>query len=192
MKLNMKVSVLTIGLLLLVVGVVSTNNWMTTESTTKIYAGSPSLNDLNRAIASATPLSWDENLEWEKKLGQKLEKQDERGPASIAKNPELLDQMIYGKLAGKYQLQFAQPGYVSEIHFVDGAEASEYPVAIETESFLKDYKSLWAVQFTQFELENKTENEQVYKLQNNKVHVGHARFTFDENHRLTSLKFESK
>lgn len=169
---------------------------------------SSQLSKLNRAIASAEPMNPFRDVEWERKLADKL-KADERTPASVGKTASALDELRFGLLAGKYRFvdvsastrepqqtkdhQIITESLIKEIHYADSVEANDRPVFVEPEEILNKYGSLFAVSFSSFDRSNPQQNtvREYRLLDGQKKQVGVAAFTMDEEGRFLSLKLSS-
>jgi hypothetical protein len=161
---------------------------------------SSDIQNLNRAIASAHPMNPFRDLEWEKKLASRLSHDtvDERTPASVGKAADNLEKLRFGLLAGKYRVVDQVKGgqtKVQEISYVDSDDTNDRPVFLKPEEFLKDYGSLLAVDFMQFDQAHQPAAQsdiREYRLLSaaQKV-VGTAAFTMNDEGRFLSLKIRS-
>lgn len=161
---------------------------------------SSDIQNLNRAIASAHPMNPFRDLEWEKKLADRLGQDSlmERTPASVGKAATTLEQLRFGALAGKYrivdQVAAGEKAKVQEISYADSDDTNDRPVFLKPEEFLRDYGSLLAVDFSLFDRANNSAQTQVreYRLLNtSKKVVGMAAFTMNDEGRFLSLKIRS-
>lgn len=159
---------------------------------------SSDLQNLNRAIASAHPMNPFRDLEWEKKMADRLSKDqlEDRTPASIGRAVSSIEQLRFGPLAGKYRLldkSIAQVTKLQEISYVESSEVNDRPVFLDPQQFLKDYGSLLAVDFSMFDRANPSQHQiREYRLLNSsKQVVGTAAFIMDEEGRFISLKVRS-
>lgn len=155
------------------------------------------IDKLNRAIASATPMNPFRDLEWEKKLAEKLASKDVsatgREPASIGRPVSTVDQLRFGTLAGKYRVEdqtMQSEIKIKQIDYVQSNDVSDRAVFVNPELFLKDYGGLLAVSFAYYDAANpSSENVKEYRLLNSdKKVVGRAAFVLDEDGRFISLK----
>jgi hypothetical protein len=147
---------------------------------------------LNRAIASAQPMNMFRDLEWEKKMADKLGKAL-REPAAYGKTATATDQLRFGALAGKYFFSQQDDLKLSEIRYVDSRDVGDRPVFMDPDTFLKAYGGLLAVNFDNYaKVDASTANVQDYRLLGaNKQVVGTASFTLDEEGRFLSLRVSS-
>ncbi len=165
---------------------------------------------LNRAIASAEPMNPFRDVEWERKLADKL-KADERTPASVGKAASVIDDLRFGLLAGKYRFvdisvsqrepqeikahtaSNSTESLIKEIHYADSVEANDRPVFVEPEEILNKYGSVFAIAFSSFDRSNPQQNtvREYRLLDGQKKQVGLAAFTMDEEGRFLSLKLSS-
>jgi hypothetical protein len=161
-------------------------------------AGADRIGQLNRAIASAHPLDFVEDVQGEHELIRKLnvlagEQFSAREPASLGERPSRTDQLRYGQLAGKYRI--AQDSErIKEIQYVDSSDVMDKPVTLpDAHSFLVENKDLFSIHFDKAESESSEAKTQVFRLfNNNGQSVGRAAFEFDENGHLLSLKVQEK
>lgn len=156
------------------------------------------IKNLNRAIANAQPLNPFRDLEWEKKMAEKLgtDKIEERTPASLGKQVSTIEQLRFGPLAGKYHVidrSSDRQTQIQEISYVESSEVNDRPVYLDPAQFLKTYGNLLAVEFSQFDRANTEQNQiQEYNLlSDSKKVVGTAAFMLDEDGRFISLKVRS-
>lgn len=162
-----------------------------------ISDNSSSIETLNRAIASAQPMSPFRDLEWEKfltkKLSQSPQPSDERVPASVGRGVSSLNQLRFGPLAGKYHL-LDQAGdssvMIKDIEYIESLEANDRPVKLNPDEFLRDYGNLLSIKFEVFDKANPLQtNVREYRLlDNQKKVVGTAAFVMDNDDRFISLK----
>lgn len=161
---------------------------------------------LNRAIANAQPMNPFRDLEWEKALAKKLSQNPEssnnslegRAPANVGRGVSAFDQLLFGPLAGKYHLQNQAESSpsgdssvkIKDIEYVQSSEATDRPVILNLDHFLRDYGNLLSVKFDAFDKANPNQtNVREYRLLNDKKKVvGMAAFVVDEDGRLLSLK----
>lgn len=156
------------------------------------------IQNLNRAIASAKPMNMFRDLEWEKKMAEKLgqDSLETRTPASVGKTATTLEQLRFGPLAGKYHVlsqPAEKPAAIHEISYVDSTEVNDRPIYLDPDSFLKQYGSLLSVDFSLFDRANPAQNQiREYRLLNSsKKVVGTAAFIMDDEGRFISLKVRS-
>lgn len=159
---------------------------------------SSDIQKLNRAIASAQPMNPFRDLEWEKKMAQRLGQNsiEDRSPASIGKSATTLDQLRFGPLAGKYHVidQATEDSIrIQEISYVDSDEINDRPVYLNPDQFLQEYGNLLAVEFTLFDKANPNQSQvREYRLLSEaKQVVGTAAFVMDDDGRFLSLKVRS-
>jgi len=154
-----------------------------------ILAANYDQNKMNRAIASQENIEVVENIRWGHDLVGKIN-DSSRIPAAIGSQPDQLDQLRYGELAGKYRLVGTRDQKIMEIEYVESDHSSEVPVHVRNRSgFLIEHKSLLAVSFDQVEVESKTAQSEVYRLLNQEGQsVGKASYHFDEGGRMLSIK----
>ncbi|MEZ0393166.1 MAG: hypothetical protein ACAH59_13175 [Pseudobdellovibrionaceae bacterium] len=153
------------------------------------------IQNLNRAIANAQPMNPFRDLDWEKKMADRLgsDSLEDRTPASLGKKASTFDQLRFGPLAGKYRLvdtTAAQAVKIQEISYQDSDEVTDRPVFLDPEQFLKTYGDLLAVEFSVFDRSNPNQNQiREYRLLNDsKKVVGTAAFVMDDEGRFLSLK----
>jgi hypothetical protein len=199
-----KRAILSLSLVSLILGAVLVNDSVNrAQRPTLIVSDSTSASDienLNRAIASAHPMNPFRDLEWEKKMAERLSQDsiEDRTPASIGRKVTTLDEMRFGPLAGKYQVVSTNmPGAsmpavnrVNEIRYVDSVEVADRPVFLDPAQFLKDYGRLLSVDFEFFDRANPAQQQvREYRLLDSSKHVvGTAAFVMDEEGRFISLK----
>jgi hypothetical protein len=152
--------------------------------------------NLNRAIASAQPMNVFRDLEWEKKMSEKLG-QAAREPAAYGKAASATDQLRFGALAGKYFFSQKDDMKLSEIRYVDSRDVGDRPVFMDPDTFLKAYGNLLVVEFENYsKVESETPtaaNTQAFALFGpDKRLVGTASFVLDEDGRFLSLRVSSK
>jgi hypothetical protein len=147
---------------------------------------------LNRAIASAQPMNMFRDLEWEKKMAEKLGKAL-REPAAYGKTATATDQLRFGALAGKYFFSQKDDLKLSEIRYVDSRDVGDRPVFMDPDTFLKAYGGLLAVSFDNYsKVDASATNVLDYRLLGaDKQVVGTASFTLDEEGRFLSLRVSS-
>lgn len=156
---------------------------------------SSDIEKLNRAIANAQPMNPFRDLEWEKKMAQRLgqDKLEDRTPAAIGKPVSTLEELRFGPLAGKYQVidQASEKATrIREISYVESAEVNDRPVFLDPDKFLKEYGALLAVEFSLFDKANphQTQVREYRLLSDKKEVVGTAAFVMDDEGRFISLK----
>ncbi len=160
--------------------------------------GPEQIENLKRAIASAQPLNPFRDLTWEKKLAQRLGHTPEvieRSPSSVSRKISSVDQLRFGALAGKYhmvnQTSDGSTAKIQDIEYIDSNEATDRPIYLNPDEFLKDYGSLLSIDFSLFDRANNPAQAQVreYRLLNShKKVVGLAAFTMDPDGRFLTLK----
>jgi hypothetical protein len=152
------------------------------------------LQQLNRAIASAQPMNPFRDLEWEKRMAEKLaarSPQDARTPASVSRHISALDDLRYGFLAGNYRLvdeQGEKHAGINEIEYVDPVDVTSKPVFIEPEIFLQKYGALLAVDFDKYKPTVQENSTKEYELMKDEKVVGRARFQLDGDGKFLRLK----
>lgn len=155
------------------------------------------IQDLNRAIASATPMNPFRDLEWEKKLAERLASKGDsvvgREPASIGRAVSTVDQLRFGTLAGKYRVadeSIQDQVKIKQIDYIQSEDANDRAIYLNPDVFLKDYGALLAVPFAFYDSANPAQtNVREYRLLNGqKKVVGRAAFVLDEEGRFISLK----
>lgn len=157
---------------------------------------SSDIQKLNRAIANAQPMNLLRDIEWEKKMAERLsqDKIEDRTPASVGKPGGTLEQLRCGDpLRCNYHLIDAnvEKGIkIREIVYVDSEEVANRPSYVDPGKFLKDYGSLLAVEFSYFRPIESTQSRTLeYQLLNeSEFPVGRASFQIDEDGRMLSLK----
>ncbi len=160
---------------------------------------SSDINNLNRAIASAHPMNPFRDLEWEKKMADRLgqNRLEDRTPASVGRALSTVDQLRFGPLAGKYRV-VDQAGSgeakVQEISYVESSDVNDRPVFLEPQEFLRDYGALLAIPFAYFDRANNPSQVQIREfrlMDEQKQVVGMAAFIMDDEGRFISLKIRS-
>jgi hypothetical protein len=201
-KLGARQAVLSLSLVSILMGALLMNDSLTrTQVRPYLISDNTSSSDiqsLNRAIASAQPMNPFRDLEWEKKLAQRLggNSLEERTPASLGKRVSSLDQLRFGSLAGKYNVIDQTPAKetkVQEINYVDSSEVTDRPVYLDPDQFLKQYGKLLSISFANYDRANPNQNQvREYRLLNSdKKVVGTAAFVMDDEGRFLSLKVRS-
>ncbi len=167
--------------------------------------GASDIQNLNRAIASAHPMNPFRDLEWEKKLAERLSQDPlaARTPASMGKAANTLEKMRFGVLAGKYRVvdqdTTANVTKVQEISYSDSDDSNDRPVYLNPEEFLREYGSLLSVDFAGFDKAtegkapasssaNDSKVREYRLLGKSKQVVGTAAFTMNDEGRFLSLK----
>ena len=196
-------AVLSFSLVSLMMGALLLNDSISRSGAAKYVVSdntsSSDIQNLNRAIASAHPMNPFRDLEWEKKLADRLSQDslESRTPASIGKTVNTLEQLRFGALAGKYRVMDQVKGdkaKVQEISYVESDDTNDRPVFLKPDEFLRDYGSLMAVEFSLFDRGNNPAQTQVREyrlLDNSKKVVGTAAFTMNDEGRFLSLKIRS-
>lgn len=195
-------AVLSLSLVTLMMGALLINDSLNrSQAPQYIVTDNTSASDiqkLNRAIASAQPMNPFRDLEWEKKMAERLgqDSLESRTPASVGKNATSIEQLRFGPLAGKYRLMDkagAATPKLEEITYVDSAEVTDRPVYLDPHQFLKDYGALLAVDFDLFDRANPSQGQiREYRLMDgSKKVVGTAAFIMDDEGRFISLKVRS-
>ena len=197
--------VLSFSLVTLMMGALMVNDNMTRTGRARYVVSdntsSSEIQNLNRAIASAHPMNPFRDIEWEKKLAERLAQDPiaTRTPAAVGKTANTLEQLRFGLLAGKYrvidQTVRAENAKVQEITYSDSDDTNDRPVFLNPEEFLKNYGRLLSVNFESFDQANKTPQSATtheYRLlgQDHKV-VGTAAFEMNDEGRFMSLKIRS-
>lgn len=144
---------------------------------------------LNRAIASAQPLNFVEDVHWEHQLVHNLDRYEGRTPAAIGGQPSQMDQLRFGQLAGKYRISEIS-NMIHEIEYVESQDVSDRPVFLrDRESFLKEHRNLFIKSFEKIKLDASAAQKEVYNLfDGTGKSVGKAAFLFDERGHFISLK----
>jgi hypothetical protein len=190
---------LTLSIFSILVMAITLNEKMNLERRPQyIVGGADRIGQLNRAIASAQPLDFVEDVQGEHELIRKLnvlagEEFSAREPASLGVRPSRTDQLRYGQLAGKYRI--AQDSErIKEIQYVDSSDVTDRPVTLpDAKNFLTENKDLFSVHFDKAEAELTESKTQVFRLfDSNGQSVGRAAFEFDEAGHLLSLKVQDK
>jgi hypothetical protein len=163
-----------------------------------------SLQELNRAIASARPLNPLRDIEWEHKLAKRLQEDAaesesltvDRAPASFGRPVSSLDQVRFGKLGGKYRISFKSVDgeeKVESIDYVESTDASDRPERFSRAQFLKEYKDAFIVKFESLEYQGRNGSTEVYSLRDQSQHeVAQAMVKLDEEDHFLSLEFTRK
>jgi hypothetical protein len=194
-----RTAVISLSVASLLLGAVLLNDQLARsgKSSYLISDNSHGIQELNRAIASATPMNPFRDLEWEKQLADKLARNRAfpagREPSSIGHSVTSIDQLRFGTLAGKYRLEdqtVESSVKIKQIDYVKSDDVSDRAVFVNPEMFLKDYGSLLAVPFTFFDWANPGQNDiREYRLMDSdKKVIGRAAFVFDDEGRFISLK----
>jgi len=205
-------AVLSFSLVSLMMGALLLNDSIGRSNATRYVVSdntsSSDIQNLNRAIASAQPMNPFRDLEWEKKLAQRLSEDSlaTRTPAAVGKGANTLEQLRFGVLAGKYRVVDQQQDHktkaqtsdqtkVQEISYSDSDDTNDRPVFLNPETFLKDYGSLLAVDFSEFDQGTKKPAQSQVReyrlLGTGKKVVGTAAFTMNDEGRFISLKIRS-
>ena len=160
-----------------------------------------SLEQVNRAIASAQPLNMFRDVEWEHQMAKRLGEKDiaNRVPASTSQKISLMDHLRYGVLAGKYRLISAgselNPDTMKlrEIEYIDSLEVADRPVQIDDhQKFLKQYGDLMPEGFSKSTLAKNERGEETWNLLSDKGEVvGTALMRFDDSGHFLGLKVQS-
>ena len=189
-----------VSLLSLVLMAIFLNDNMT-QSNREIYfvGNGTDLEKLNRAIASARPVTFYRDLEWEGKVVEKLNSGLNRSPASSTARVQLIDQLRFGELHGKYRLVQENstgntgPSLVKEIEYVESLDAGDQPIVLRSpQNFLEQYKEAFAPHFESTQLDQRRGNLETYRLLNsNKKLVGNAAFKLDGSGRVLSIRLSS-
>lgn len=156
-----------------------------------------SLEQVNRAIASAQPMNMFRDIEWEHRLAERLG-QTQRVPASTSQKLTMMDHLRYGVLAGKYRIiskgSELNPSQLklSEIEYIDSLEISDRPVQIEDhQRFLSRHADLLPEGFAKSVLQKNERGEEVWSLlSHDGKRVGTALMRFDDNGNFLGLKVQ--
>ena len=158
-----------------------------------------SIEQVNRAIASAQPLNLFRDVQWEHELASRLAQKEGRMPASMAQKVTALDHLRYGELAGKYRITSvgseSEPTglKVKEIEYIDSAEITDRPVQIsDHKNFLMEYSTLLPVFFKQTTLATSKDGLETWELLSDEGRVvGEASLRFDEGGRFLKMTVQS-
>lgn len=144
----------------------------------------------NRGIASFDPGAAAESIKWEHDLAKKISSDKSLFSASLAEQPTVRDELIFGFLEGKYGMKLSQ-GRIQSIEFID-AQAGERPLEIENRAdFLKKYAEAFGLQYSDVNLAKSEQGLQIYKLISSaKEIIGEAHFVIDDEGRVQSINFK--
>ena len=198
-----RTAVISLSVASLLLGAVLLNDQLARsgKSSYLISDNSRNIQDLNRAIASATPMNPFRDLEWEKQLAERLAAKNGsvvgREPASIGRAVSTVDQLRFGTLAGKYRVEdqsVQSETKIKQIDYIQSEDVSDRAVYLNPDVFLKDYGALLAVPFSFYDAANPGQhNVREYRLLNSeKKVIGRAAFVLDEEGRFISLKIASE
>lgn len=156
-----------------------------------------SIDQVNRAIASAQPMNLFRDVEWEHDLAKRLAAKEDRQPASTPQKVTLFDELRYGVLAGKYRIISARDldakgPQVKEVEYIDSQELADRPVQIsDRREFLKSYGQLLPVQFAQATLAQTKDGVETWNLVSSEGKtVGEVQMRFDEAKHFLGLKVQ--
>ncbi|PWU18484.1 MAG: hypothetical protein C5B49_07110 [Bdellovibrio sp.] len=192
---------------LILVAVYSTDHMMKSQRPVYLIAtqesgslsGPGSEEKLNRTVANFQPTEVFRDLDWERRLAERLGQNDsERAPASISQRVTLMDELKYGPLAGKYLIRASANDAkevkmdVAEIKYVESDEVSDQPIRIsDAKAFLMKYRSLMKVPFANVELSYKSDGQEVWQLlDSHQAPMGRAKLTFDDQGRFVRMSLE--
>lgn len=158
-----------------------------------------SIEQINRAIASAQPMNLFRDVEWEHQLAKRLADEADRAPASTAQKVTLMDHLRYGVLAGKYHIissgseLHSSTLKVREVEYVDSLEIADRPVRIQDhEGFLMEYRSLLPVEFKKTALAESKNGVETWSLISDRGEVvGTASLRFDDDGHFLGMKVQS-
>jgi hypothetical protein len=181
---------------LILVAIFMNDNMTQSRREVYIVGNGNDLEKLNRAIASARPVTFYRDLEWEGKMVEKLNSGKDRFPASSAARVQLIDQLRFGELHGKYRLvqdDSSGPSLVKEIEYVESLDAGDQPIVLKNPlNFLDQYKEAFSPRFESVLLDQRQGDTEIYQLLgSNKKRVGNAAFKLDGSGRVLSIRLSS-
>lgn len=153
------------------------NQWMSTSSEVLTTDG-------NRNIASYAPAVAIKDVQWEQALAKNLVSKEVS--AQLAEAPTLRDDLIFGRLEGKYGIKMSK-GKIQTLEFID-AQAGDQPLAIVNKvDFLKKYAGAFGHAYSEV---GASEDEQTFHLIGpRKEIIGQAKFKVDDQGRVEALQF---
>lgn len=142
----------------------------------------------NRGIASLEDADPVEGVKWEHELAEKLAEEKSTTKSLLAVKPTLRDELIFGFLEGKYKTQFVG-NKIESFNFTDN-HAGDQPLVIkEKGEFLKIFKSVFSVNYSNVRFESREGQKEIYKLlSKSNQDLGQAHFELDKEGRVLSLK----
>lgn len=160
-----------------------------------------SLQQMNRAIASAKPILLFRDVEWEHQLAKKLaaEKPSERSPASIAQKVNLLDHLRFETLAGKYRIISSSDPLdsktlkIKEIEYVDSLEVTDRPLHLPgpADEFLSRYADLLPAGFQRSVFAGQKDGKEVWNLvSSDQKIIGKAYIQYNDAKQFLGLKVQ--
>lgn len=158
------------------------NQWL-------VQKPSDSVNGGNRNIASFENAAFAKDVKWEQHLAKRFS-EDLKAPAKLAQTPTQRDELIFGRLEGKYGMKLAD-GQIQSLEFIH-AQAGDQPLMIEDKAqFLRQYSAAFGLQYSTVSAKEGPEGEQVYNLINSsKQIVGTAHFTADHDGRIAAISIQ--
>ena len=143
----------------------------------------------SRGLASIDSQGFIRDIAWEQELAAKLAKEGVT-TKQLASRPGVYDQLVFGYLAGLYQVE-KQGERVKALVFKERL-AGDQALAIEQKSeFLKKYASAFAKDFASVVFKSKDENSEVFELIGpDQKPVGQARFELDHQGHVQSVQIE--
>jgi hypothetical protein len=185
---------------LVVASVIVNDQVLKEEKPLYLVSDNPSqVMELNRAIASSRPFNPFQEVKWEHDLAQKLAKEPEvvlRYPASLAKKISAMDQLRFGRLAGKYSIlnvpvkSATGVDYaIEQISYIESLDTGDAPVEISAAEFFTNYGTTLSVPYSSYKLSSTNEGQETYHLLSpDKKVVGEVVFRKDEKQHFMGLQ----
>lgn len=176
-------SILILSIASVLIMTVFLNQWVSQGSVASFSANA------NRGVASVDSLAMAKDVKWEHDLAKRMATDKAGFIATIAEDPTLRDELIFGYLEGHYGMKVSQ-GRIQSLEFID-AQAGDSPMAISNkDQFLVKYSEAMGRDFSEVRLIQNSEQEQVFSLiSSNKEIVGEARFKLDEKGGVQAIHF---
>jgi hypothetical protein len=148
-------------------------------------------NDLNNRMVASDNQQNFRDLEWEKKMIEKLSGQS-RSIASLKVSPE--DQFKYGYLGGNYRIVNEETNGEMNLVSLEFSEGSSdlvaQPILFDVPTFVRSYRSL-GLHFSEYKIENVPEGKKLilFSENNNREVIGEVYIKLKDN-RLISAKVQ--
>lgn len=141
-----------------------------------------------RGLASVSQENTLADIKWEHDMARQLASAELARPAVIAQKVSLRDELVFGRLQGKYGVK-TQGGLIVEAEFLAQNAGDEPLVIADKAQFLKSFGTLFAPKVAKVSLKKTSSGVESYNLIDDKNNIlGQAEFHVDDQGRVLNLK----
>lgn len=142
-------------------------------------------NSRNVANLDAAPAVDAATMNWEQELAKTLSRDKKIKNTQSAEKPTVLDQMLFGELQGKYNLDFSG----SELKAISLKNSESEGLNLSLQQIVNNYQSIFS-KVSNFKQLSKTEDSETYQWQDAQGKSHQAVVKFNQHQMVQAVTFE--